>query len=132
MSGAHQSQIRVNEEEAVKNLNAIAAAERSYQSLGGRGSYGGWEDIERAGLVNERQVAAFGYKFTVVAIRARFEVFADPDEYGSTGYRSFYLSSEDFKPRGADKQGGDASFEDRPVPPSGLPGGYRTGYGSTP
>ena len=132
MSGARQSQIFVNEEEAVKNLNAIAAAERSYRSSGGQGSYGAWEDIERAGLVNERQVAAFGYRFTVVAIRARFEVFADPDRYGSTGYRSFYLSSEDFKPRGADKHGGDASFDDQPVPPGGVSRGYRNDYNSTP
>jgi hypothetical protein len=118
-----QGSIAGNEASAVRSLRTIATAETTYQATVPSGrSFGSLDDLVRSGLMARGTDARDGYRFEVRATESRengstvprFEVFATPSVYNSTGRRSYY-TCEDFVIRGADKSGGQASSADPPI-----------------
>jgi hypothetical protein len=95
-----------NEASAILTLKRIAAAESVYQSTHDAGAYGTIEELVASKLLDSQVAATMmrGYKFDVRVQKASaqrassYEATARPLHYGeagSTGNRSFYLSSED-------------------------------------
>jgi hypothetical protein len=85
---------------AIQALRTIATAEAQFKVT--RGSYGDFEGLTQAGLLDERFAAESpnlkGYRFTVKASNTDFSVNADPNRtetQPTTGVRHFYLDSSD-------------------------------------
>ncbi len=77
-------------------------------------NYGNFEQLSAANLINPNLATRIsnGYRYTITTsfsntngtIRAGFEAFAVPQEYGVTGIKSYYIDRTGFL-RGADKNG---------------------------
>ncbi len=99
--GGYQKSIKaVDETAAIQLLRTIATAQT--QSKTTRGSYGDFNDLVQAGLLDQRFASTSpdlnGYRFTMRASESEFSVNADPqksDESGTNGGRYFYLESSD-------------------------------------
>jgi type IV pilus assembly protein PilA len=114
------SRMAANEASAIGTLRSIASAEAKYQSTIARGEeFGSLDQLISAGLVMRGTESKLGYKFEVRAseyrtrsgIDHRFEAYATPAVYGSTGRRSFYTDQQ-FVIRAADKGGRQAGNTD--------------------
>jgi hypothetical protein len=92
---------------AVQSLKAIALAQQQYQVDEGHGSYGTFEQLAKAGLLDERFASnspiVEDYKFTMQLVpvsgnqRPVFKVNADPHQINAssiTGKRHFYMGSD--------------------------------------
>ena len=89
-----------DEASAIQALRTIASAETQLKVM--RGSYGDFEALTTAGLLDERFKGSTpnlkGYLFTIKASDADFTVNADPqttETQHTTGSRRFYLDSSD-------------------------------------
>ncbi len=99
--GGYQKSIKaVDETGAIQTLRTIATAQA--QSKTTRGSYGDFNDLVQAGLLDQRFASTSpdlnGYRFTMRAGENEFSVNAEPqksDESGATAGRYFYLDSSD-------------------------------------
>lgn len=107
-----------NEGAAIQSLRTLCAAEETFKSTTGAGSYGTLQELGAANIIDERLASGSksGYAFSIKATRESFEANATPlksDEVGRTGTRSFYVSSaDDFTLHGADKHGREADMYD--------------------
>jgi hypothetical protein len=89
-----------DETSAIQSLRTIATAQGQLKA--GRGSYGDFDALVRAGLLDERFGGSTpdlrGYRFTMKVTDSDFAVNADPQTTQSqptTGSRHFYLDSAD-------------------------------------
>jgi competence protein ComGC len=112
-----------NEASARATLHMIGSAEALYQSAITNGKeFGSIDQLEEAGFLPRGIETKSGYKFEVKATENRtpsgweyrFEAFATPAAYNSTGRLSFY-TCQDFVIRGADKSGRQAGIGDPPI-----------------
>jgi predicted small secreted protein len=85
---------------AIQALRTIATAETQLKAT--RGSYGDFNALTQAGVLDQRFAAATpnlkGYRFTITATDSDFSVAADPqmtETQPTTGSRHFYLDSSD-------------------------------------
>jgi len=117
------SRIVANEASARGTLRIIASAEASYQSTITNGKqFGSIDQLIEAGFLSRGIETRSGYKFDIKATENwtrsgyeyRFEAFATPAVYNSTGRLSYY-TCQDFVIRGADKSGRQASSADPPI-----------------
>jgi type II secretory pathway pseudopilin PulG len=103
-----------NEASAINGLREIIAAESTYASTAGAGSFGTLAELGQSNLLDKSLAGGFrnGYRFRVVAFDGGCEARAMPLTYGQTGFRSFYASCDGSDVRGADKNGGPAEETD--------------------
>ncbi|MGH9941852.1 MAG: DUF4190 domain-containing protein [Pyrinomonadaceae bacterium] len=105
-----------NEASAIHSLRSIAAAEATYQTTAGQGQYGSLEELEAAGLL-EAEVAdgrENGYRFVLTPESDGFEATATPEQYGQSGVRSYFVSSEGLL-HAADRNGDEADATDSSI-----------------
>ncbi|MCU1268034.1 MAG: hypothetical protein JWM21_4352 [Acidobacteria bacterium] len=103
----------MNEAIAVSMLHMIASAEATYQSTGGKGSYGSLDKLVEAKLVVRESLEKYGYRFEITASGNQFEATATPVEYGKTGKLSYFIDQSGVV-RSGDHGGGAASPSDKP------------------
>lgn len=106
-----------NEGSAMHSLRMISQAEAVYQSNFAK--FGTLEELAASGLVDPNLGAGAknGYNFTVTLDSANpdtFEVTGVPQDYRSSGTRSFYID-ETFVMRGGDNFGGPSTKMDPPL-----------------
>ncbi|HEX7177424.1 MAG TPA: type II secretion system protein, partial [Pyrinomonadaceae bacterium] len=104
-----------NEASAIANLRQLASAEMTYNALEGEG-YADLNELARRQLITSNLAGRelSGYKFEVKVTDEDFEATATPVSYGSTGTRSFYVSTEGII-RVADRRGLKARADDPPL-----------------
>jgi hypothetical protein len=124
-------------------MRTIHAAEATYQATTGRGSFGTFDELAAAQLINPELAATgrrYGYKFKLdvgssyASLRedsaeAGFHLVAVPQDYGSSGIRSFYID-ETGVIRGEDMHGAEATALTPPVNSSGYSSPSSRGYDS--
>ena len=106
-----------NEGSAMHSLRVISSVELVYQSSFTK--FGTLQELAAKGLISPTLGggAKDGYNFTVTLDSANpeaFEVTAVPQDYGSSGNRSFYID-ETLVMRGADNFGGPSTKMDPPL-----------------
>jgi hypothetical protein len=107
-----EPQMLAAEEAAISRMRGIARSEDTYRRYVSHGTYGTIEELHAKGLIDHRETKE-GYTFVITLENKSFEAFAVPNEYGSTGRRSFYVTTDGLI-RAADKQG---RIGDRGDPP---------------
>jgi hypothetical protein len=84
---------------AIQALRTIATAQTQFKVT--RGSYGDFDSLTQAGLLDQRFASATptlkGYRLSMKSSENEFTVNADPETQpqGTTGSRHFYLESSD-------------------------------------
>jgi len=84
---------------AIQALRTIATAQTQFKVT--RGSYGDFDSLTQAGLLDQRFASATptlkGYRLSMKSAENEFTVNADPETQpqGTTGSRHFYLDSSD-------------------------------------
>ena len=84
---------------AIQALRTIATAQTQFKVT--RGSYGDFDSLTQAGLLDQRFASATptlkGYRLSMKSSENEFTVNADPETQpqGTTGSRHFYLDSSD-------------------------------------
>jgi len=84
---------------AIQALRTIATAQTQFKVT--RGSYGDFEALTQAGVLDQRFASATptlkGYRLSMKSSESEFTVNADPETQpqGTTGSRHFYLESSD-------------------------------------
>src|SRR5262249_47395760 len=130
------SRMAANEASAIGTLRSIGTAEATYQSTITNGrAFGNLDQLVEAGFLPRGTQSKSGYRFEIKATEDRsrggslyrFEAFATPAAYNSTGRRSYYVS-QDFVIRGADKSGRQASSADPPLDSMSSSYSTRSGY----
>lgn len=116
----YASRRAANEASAISGLRQIASAEMTYNAQVGEG-FADLDELTRRGLISKKVAARElnGYKFEVKVTDESFEVTATPVSYGSTGTRSFYISTEGVI-RVADRRGLKARADDPPLNENAL------------
>lgn len=109
-----RTRIAANEESAIEYLHSISIAEMKYSASDLGETYGTIGKLSEGGYLTVRRPLQ-GYKADLRVKDDFFEAVAVPIKYGTTGVRSFYLSSKDFKVHGADRNGLDATVKDPSV-----------------
>lgn len=112
-----------NESSAIRNLRTLSRAEEIYMRQNGKA--GNVPELVSAKLVDRWWMTKHmdGYSFDVRVNRDGFEAFARQENYGASGHRSFYISSENWEIiHAADKHGADSNVND---PVLGLPSTHR-------
>jgi hypothetical protein len=122
----------VNETTAMAQLRRMGNAELIYQRASeNHGRYASLDDLIAAGLIENDAAHKGGYRYTIAladpGTRSRsraddhsFEIYAVPDNYGTSGRRSFYLSVDQVI-HAADKHGAQADSHTPTASP--VPGG---------
>lgn len=112
-------QFRLNGERAFHSMESIRAAEEECKKR--TGGYCGLSELGAVGGLDQSLTDGeeSGYRFEVTAGRHAYKAVAVPLEYGETassgtGDLSFYLD-ESGTIRAADKRGGEATIQDRPI-----------------
>lgn len=100
------------EEAAISRMRGIARSEATYRRYVSSGTYGTIAELHAKGLIDHEE-SKDGYTFAITIQNKSFEAYAVPNKYGSTGLRSFYVSTDGLI-RAADKQG---RISDRSDPP---------------
>ena len=111
-----------SETEAIQTLRAIYGAEVTYQSNSGFGNFGTLQNLSSNGLIDSSTATGgrCGYNFAVTTVDRSpnsppsFYINAVPQQYPSTGRRSFYVD-ESGVVRGADRNGQPAGADDSPI-----------------
>lgn len=90
----------IDEASAIQSLRTIATAQGQLKDA--RGSYGDFDDMVRAGLLDQRFSGSTpnlkGYRFSMKVTASDFTVRADPqttESQPTTGGRHFYLDSSE-------------------------------------
>lgn len=110
------------EECTISALRTLVGAQTTYQASVGNSSFGSFNQLYAAGLINQNLADGFrhDYYFTCVttaataATPASFKISAVPANYGASGIRSFYVDANGIV-RGADKNGAPADENDPPI-----------------
>ena len=110
------SRIAANEGSSQNSIKTIFAAEQTYQATEGRGDYGSLADLGRYHLISAELATGVksGYQYKVEVITATrehpaaFTAVAVPNEYGSSGRRSFFIDETGIL-RGEDSHGLEAN-----------------------
>jgi type II secretory pathway pseudopilin PulG len=111
-----------NESAAIRAVRTIHAAQQTYQSTYGNGSYGTLAELQGGSLIAPELANGVksGYRFKVEVfpgskgVPAAFAVTAVPTEYGASGRRSFFVDESGII-RGEDNNGLEASKSTPPV-----------------
>ena len=111
-----------NEKCVIRDLGHLASAQMTYQSTVGKGNFGTFQELYKAGLISSSlSVGSYHqYNFDILKTDqtsntpADFKIFATPQKYGITGIRSFYIDVSGIL-RGADRNGQRADENDPPV-----------------
>ena len=106
----------------ISNLRTLHSAQMTYQSTAGNGNFGSFAQLRKANLINGRLASGtlsgydFSYEYTNQSgnFPASFKLYAIPVNYGTSGTRSFYISTNGIL-RGADKNGQRADETDPPL-----------------
>ena len=106
-------QMLAAEEAAISRMRGIARSEDTYRRYVSNGTYGTVEELQAKGLIDHGETKG-GYTFVITIQNKSFEAFAVPNEYGSTGRRSFYVTTDGLI-RAADKQGRIGDRDDPPL-----------------
>ncbi len=100
-----------NEMAAQARLRSIVSAEMSYTMESG-GEFASLDALVEKGLMADPSRGKLtGYRFNVRVKSGGFEATAEPERYGITGKRSFFVDESRIL-RGADKRGSSASASD--------------------
>lgn len=105
-----------NERCTIGAMQTLFAAELTYAATVGNGQYAYPFILYKAGLVDVMLGigAKHGYVFTVIFGPSTFAIFGNPDRYGETGVRSFYIDQTGIL-RGSDRNGGNSGPDDPPI-----------------
>lgn len=106
-------QILAAEEAAISRMRGIAQSEDTYRRYVSKGTYGTIEELQAKGLIDHGETKG-GYTFAITIQNESFEAFAVPNQYGYSGWRSFYVTT-DGRIRAADKQGRIGDRDDPPL-----------------
>jgi len=117
-----------NERLVVRSLRELAGAQATYNATAGGGSYGTFQNLGQAQLIDAVLATGqkYGYYFQMVTIAAtattpaRYSVSARPNRYRKTGRKSFYIDESGVL-RGADKNGAAATVADPEIEYECLP-----------
>lgn len=103
-----------NEAAAVNSLRAILYAQNTYSATTGNGQFGELNQLGSVQLIDGELASGrkYGYYFSVLTFEDGCEISAVPQNYGTTGRRSFQASCSEEDVRGADRRGEPASAED--------------------
>ena len=100
-----------NEIAAQARLRSIVTAEMAY-SMESQGEYASLDTLVERGLMADPSRGKLNsYRFNVRVKRGGFEVTAEPERYGITGKRSFFVDESRIL-RGGDKHGSTANASD--------------------
>jgi hypothetical protein len=99
-----------NEEAAISRMRGIARSEQTYRNYVRLGKYAALDDLQRVGFIDHGD-SKDGYKYAIELSDDSFEAVAVPERYGTTGKRSFYVSSDGLLHQ-ADKNGAKADARD--------------------
>ena len=103
-----------NEIAAQARLRSIVTAEMAYQMESG-GEYASLDTlVEKRLMTDPSHGKLTGYRFNVRVKSGSFEATADPERYGITGKRSFFVDESRIL-RGGDKHGSPASASDSEI-----------------
>jgi hypothetical protein len=107
-----------NERCTISAMRVLYSAEMTYSATI-PSSFGLLTDLFLAGLIGRTLASGemYGYYFMITVTdppNSSFKIIAVPQNYGLTGQRSFYMSTEGVL-RGADKQGQHADENDPPI-----------------
>lgn len=77
----------------IKSMSHISAAQATYRSTSGNGSFGSFAQLHAAGLIDAALGSGqkFGYSFVVKPAANTFAAWATPATYRKTGLRSYYI-----------------------------------------
>jgi hypothetical protein len=111
-----------NEKCVIRDLRLLASAQITYQSTTGKGNFGTFEELYKAGLIPSSLATGFRHQYYFSYIitdqtsktPASFKMFATPKNYGTDGIRSFYIDTTGIL-RGADRNGQQADENDPPI-----------------
>ncbi len=117
------SRMAANEGSAMASMRKISSAEATFQAT--HETYGTLEQLAEAQLIDADLASGHrhGYKFNITVLPAGlsypmgFEAVGVPQEYGSTGRRSF-LIDETGVIRAVNNRGGDPTRSDPPLEPN--------------
>ncbi|HZS46449.1 MAG TPA: DUF4190 domain-containing protein [Blastocatellia bacterium] len=122
---------RMNEVMTISNIRMLEQAEESYYA--DNDEYASLDKLIEANELNSSwsSTSKMGYRFRVVGDKTSYEIFANPESYGSGGKKSFYVKFKQGDNRTgihqADKGGADANINDPVIfdtgSPDGVPGG---------
>ena len=105
-----------NERCSISELRIIHSSESLYAATTGNGQFGSLGQLYQAGFIS--LLLADGvthqYNFSVTVISSGFQAIATPVQYGTTGFRSFFVDQTGVI-RGADHQGQPGTNDDPPI-----------------
>lgn len=124
-----------NEASAISNMRTLVSAEETFKAtVGGEETYADLQQLVETNLISPALADGMnsGYRFRLLlnSDGNRYELTATPEAYGTSGRRSFYVSSEDSLICAADKHGLAADSEDPPLESPNMR--YPPGYGHRP
>ncbi len=117
---AFQSPYTCGERGLVSHLRNVHGSEVTYQATSGAGSYGGFNELIRANLINTELADVFGrgygcgYRYSLAFTHDTFQMYLTPLSYPDTGIRSYFIS-EIGVIHAADKHGFPADENDPPI-----------------
>ncbi|HEV7743463.1 MAG TPA: DUF3352 domain-containing protein [Pyrinomonadaceae bacterium] len=114
MVGSSASQPASNEAVAQSMVRTVASAEETFKATTGNGAYGSFDQLVSAGLLSKEMLEKYGYRMEVSAAKDKFEVTAEPIEYGTTGKLSYFIDQSQVL-RAGDHGGGTATLSDEPM-----------------
>jgi hypothetical protein len=99
---------------AMGTIRTLGIVEAEFQYK--RGRYGTWQEISEESSIGSALASRikyhYDYRFEIRLGEKEFEAVATPVKVVTGATCSFYLSSSDWKIRGADKQGKEADVND--------------------
>ena len=116
-----QGSISDNERCTMQSQRTLHSAETTYQATSGNGNFGTLTQLRSAGLIQAGLASGIsdGYIFTLAltvqtqTVPAAFRISAVPKAYGTSGFRSFFISTDGVM-YCADKNGEPADENDPP------------------
>lgn len=112
---AGESEAVFNESVGRSLLRTVYAAETTFQATRDDGRFGTLEELTAASLLEHGLPMSAGYKLEIRVSGNKFEATAVPQEYGKTGFLSYFIDESGVL-RGGDHGGGAATIADNPVP----------------
>ncbi len=112
--GSRPPPLQMNEEVAIGTLYSIASSQALYQADKSKGRYASMDELIEAGILTKDLLHRYGYTVQVTASADRFEATAVPEEYGTSGRRSFFIDESGVL-RAGDHGGGAATVADQPL-----------------
>jgi hypothetical protein len=105
-----QQAMLVREMMAIQNTKYIGSGELTYKNYISMGSYATFDQLRQKNLIAHGPTEQ-GYRFRVELHDNTFSAYADPETYGVTGRRSFFVTDDGWI-HSADHKGEDGSKDD--------------------